>query len=93
MWYSQQLLEIVCACVFQDSPAAKVVVSSYVTVRKEEGGELSGEEEGEEEEEVIYPTLNVPSDVDPWYLLISCTIVCKYRVQNSCPLANFQPFL
>ena len=46
-------------------------------MRKEEGGELSGEEE--EEEEVIYPTLNVPSDVDPWYLLISCTIVCKCR--------------
>ena len=63
LWYSHQLLEIVCACVFQDSPAAKVVSSSYVTVRKEEGGELSGEEE-EEEEEVIYPTLNVPSDVD-----------------------------
>jgi len=59
---SEQDIEVI--DLTEDSPAAKVVGSSYVTVRKEEGGELSGEEE-EEEEEVIYPTLNVPSDVDP----------------------------
>ena len=72
----RQLLEIVCTCVLQDSPAARVIGSSYVTARKEEGRELSWEEE-EEEEEVIYPTLSVPSDVDPWYLPILCTIVCN----------------